>query len=75
MNRLALVAWGDPTQRQAWSGTAKAVMDALTEKGLSVVPINAKPPRLLLAAAGRCWPLLAWCTVWKVTGATGDADR
>ncbi len=77
MNRLALVAWGDPTLRRTWSGTAKSVMDALAEKGLSVMPVNAKPSRPLLAAARVVHGLGGYGRDWRrgaiVTSATRRA--
>lgn len=74
MNRLALIAWGDPTQRRTWSGTAKSVMDALADEGLSVLPINAKPSRPLLVAARVVHGLEGYGRDWRrgaiVTSAT-----
>lgn len=48
---VAVVARGNPLDRGTWSGTPRAICEALESRGISVVPIDASADSLLQRAA------------------------
>jgi glycosyltransferase involved in cell wall biosynthesis len=60
--RIALIAQGDVTDPRSWSGSPLGIHNGLTELGVEVVPVDARPP-----GKGRWSSLLGRSWTWETT--------
>jgi glycosyltransferase involved in cell wall biosynthesis len=71
---MAIASWGDPDDRATWSGTSKSLMDAIVERGITVVRVDSRPPKPVLAIGKALHTLGGYGGEWRrgpfVVGAT-----
>lgn len=65
MTTLAVVAWGSPSEGRTWSGTARALVQALSSNDVDVAPIDGRPMRPILAGAKVAYGLQGYASEWR----------